>query len=222
VIVVLGSRHDKVAVALVDAWPSARLCSAEDLTRPGWACSLGTRRAQTWVVDGTVVDDDLVTGVFVRRSAVYAEELVTTHPDDRAYLAAEAQAFLVFMLAATRATVVNPVADGTLGDGVLRPDRWMRAAPDAGLVVAPLRLTHRPISRRPRKTFSVEVVGDQAFGDAPAEPLRGAVALARTLDLYYGTFVFDGRRRLITITTAPPPSVQAAAALGRLLAARAA
>ena len=60
-------------------------------------------------------------GVFVRRSAVYPEEFPSTHPDDRGYLAAEAHAFLVFVLADdARAAVANPVADGALGDDALR------------------------------------------------------------------------------------------------------
>ena len=216
-IVVVGSRYDGVAATLVEAWPSAALCSAEDLTQPGWAWTPDPRAGQTWVVGGVAVGDECVTGVFVRRSLVYPEELVSTHPADRAYLAAEAHAFLVFVLATTRATVVNPVADGTLGEETLRPDRWMRAAADAGLPVAPLRLTNRTAARRRLRTIEVEVVGDRAFGAAPERTTRGVLALAGRLHINWATFVFDGRHRLITVTGARPPGAEAVAALGRLL-----
>jgi hypothetical protein len=218
-IVVVGSRHDGVAATLIEAWPSAVLCSAEDLTQPGWAWSPDGRAGRMWVVDGTAVDDECVTGVFLRRSLVYPEELVSTHPDDRAYLAAEAHAFLVFVLATTRATVVNPVADGALGEETLRPDRWMRAAADTGIPVAPLRLTNRTMVRRPLKTIAVEVVGDRAWGAVPGRTRRGVLSLASRLHLTWATFVFDGRHRLITVTAARPPGAEAVAALGRLLAA---
>src|SRR4029450_746261 len=35
VIVVVGSRHDRIARSLVEALPTAALCGGEDLTRPG-------------------------------------------------------------------------------------------------------------------------------------------------------------------------------------------
>ena len=218
-IVVIGSRHDSVAAALIDAWPDAALCSAEDLTQPGWVWRPDSPLSPRWVINSEVVDDKDITGVFVRRSAVYPEEFLSTHPDDRSYLAAEAHAFLIFVLAATRAVVVNPVADGALGEEAIRPERWIPAAGEAGLSVSPLRLTSR--RRRPRQLHPivVEVVGDEAFGSAPVRSTAAALRMARQLDLLWATVVFDGRHRLLTITSARPPGTEAVGALGRLLAA---
>ena len=42
------------------------------------------------------------------------------HADDRAYLAAETHAFLVFVLGDDGAVVANPVGDGALGDEAVR------------------------------------------------------------------------------------------------------
>src|SRR5262245_66075685 len=109
-IVVVGSRHDSVATALVEAWPNAALCSAEDLTQLGWVWRPRSSRPSQWVIDSEIVADEDITGVFVRRSTVYPEEFLSTHPEDRSYLAAEAHAFLVFVLASTHAVVANPVA----------------------------------------------------------------------------------------------------------------
>ena len=152
VIVVAGSRHDPVATDLAEQWPDAALCSAEDLTASGWIWpSRPGDGPATWVVDGAVVPDSQVTGVFVRRATVYAEELTATHPDDRAYLAAEAHAFLVYVLHRTAATVVNPVDDGgAFGESALRPEHWMAVAASArreGGATAAAQLTATPSGR---------------------------------------------------------------------------
>ena len=81
-IVVVGRRHDRDACGVVAAWPDARLLSAEDLTSVGWEWA-GTGDPTTWVVDGDRVADEEVSGVFVRRSTVYPDELGHVHPDDR-------------------------------------------------------------------------------------------------------------------------------------------
>ncbi len=218
-IVVVGSRHDPVAVALAAAWPDAGLCSAEDLTTTGWVwpSGTGTRR---WVVSGRVVDDRDITGVFLRRATVLRDELAHIHADDRAYLAAEAHAFLVHVLATTAARVAPPVVDGGIGDETLRPERWLGAAAGAGLTVAPIRLTTEasPDGRRraPVRRLA-EVVDGVATGDASARCRRGAEVLARDLALPWATLAFDGRGRLVTVTTRAAPSAAATAALASAL-----
>jgi hypothetical protein len=219
-IVVVGSSHDSVATDLVASWPQAALCSAEDLVSPGWVWRHGQPASRTWIVDKKEVSDDRVTGVFVRRASVYAEELMTTHPDDRAYLASEIHAFLVFVLASTSARVVNPINEGAFGEAALRPHRWIHLASQLGISIRPLRVSSEP--RRPvrYRTFTVEVVGDEVFGDAPANLHESARRLAEALEIGWGVFVFDTRKRLVTVTTARRPSEVAAAALSRSLEAK--
>ena len=219
-IVVIGSRHDPVATSIVEALPAAALCSAEDLTRPGWVWPLASPESARWVVDGSVVADEDVTGVFLRRTYVYPEEFVTTHRDDREYLAAEATAFLIFVLSRTGAIVINPVGDGALGDDVIRPERWMRVAAALGITVAPLRLTPRQTAPRPITTTTVEVVRQETLGEAPPPRKQAAARLAEALGLLYAAFVFDGRGRLVTVSSVKPPSGPAVVALGRLLSIR--
>lgn len=217
-IVVVGSSHDSVATGLVASWPQAALCSAEDLVSPGWVWR--QPGAKTWIVDGQPISDDQVTGVFVRRASVYAEELMTTHPDDRAYLASEIHSFLVFVLASTAARVVNPIDEGAFGEAALRPHRWTQLASQLGIPLRPLRVTSE--SREPTRyrTSIVEVVGAEVFSDAPASPGNKARSLAHALAIGWGVFVFDSRKRLVTVNTSRPPSDAAAAALGRLLETR--
>lgn len=218
-IVVLASRHDKVAADLVARWPAAALCSAEDLTRRGWvwpAASIGNDA--TWVIGGEVVPDERVTGVFVRRSTVYGEELMRTHPDDRAYLAAETHAFLAFVLSRTAARVVNPVDDGgTYGEAVLRPERWMQAAVEAGVAVAPLRVRSAGRQHAPVRATSFEVVSEQVLGNSSSLLADAALAVCRCLGLCWAVASFDKGSRLSAITTTPAPSPTATAALARIL-----
>jgi hypothetical protein len=219
-IVVVGSRHDAVAIDLVARWPGAALCSAEDLVRPGWVWRRGHAASRTWMVEASAVGDDDVTGVFIRRSAVYAEELVTTHPADRTFLAAEAHAFLTFVLATTSARVVNPVVDGAFGEEALRPERWTAVASEVGIRMCPVRVTSEA-RRQPNACASeLEVVGGDVFGRASARMLDAARRLVHGLGADWGVLLLDARHRLITVTGARRPSVRAAAALARLLEAR--
>ena len=134
-IVVVGSRHDAVATDLVRSWPQAALCSAEDLVSPGWVWRHTQHEARTWIVDSKAVRDQDVTGVFIRRSAVYAEELMTDASRHRTFLAAEAQPFSPSSFATTSALVVNPVIDGAFGEEALRPERWTEVASQVGMSV---------------------------------------------------------------------------------------
>ena len=205
---------------MVEALPAAALCSAEDLTRPGWVWPLASPESPRWVVDGRPVPDEDVTGVFLRRTYVYPEEFITTHPDDREYLAAEATAFLIFVLSRTRATVVNAVADGALADDRLRPEQWMYAATDLGMAILPLRLKPEPSAPRVTKPTTIEVVGGKTFGVAPVSRRRAAARLADVLGLLYAAFLFDGRGRLVTVSSMKPPCQAALGALSQLLSIR--
>jgi hypothetical protein len=218
-IVVVGSRHDAVALALVSRWPGAALCSAEDLVQPGWVWPHREPVSRTWLVDGRLVRDEEVTGVFTRRSAVYAEEFATIHPEDRAFLAAENHAFLAFVLATTSARVVNPVIEGAFGEEALRPERWTTVAQALEIPVRPVRVSSQPRRQTRYRAYEIEVVGNEVFGAGPPPVLEAAHRLIDALGVAWGVVLFDARHRLITITSARRPSDSAATALGRLLGA---
>jgi hypothetical protein len=215
VIVVVGSRHDRVATELVAAW-KATLCSAEDLVSPGWVWP-PRGGGRIWRAGGACVDDRDVSGVFVRRSAVYAEELTAIHPDDRAYVAAESHAFLSLVLATTAARVCNPVVGGAFGDEALGLDRLVPAAATRGVAIRPLRLSSESRARPQPSTRMVEVVGDRTFGDAPARDHDAARAVAAQLAVSWVAFAFDSRHRVAAARASATPSNRALAALRRLL-----
>ena len=212
-IVVVGSRHDPVAIGLAAGLPRGALCGADDLTRPGWCWPLASPEGARWVVDGCTVDDRDVRGVIVRRNRVHPEELLATHADDREYLAAEATAFLGFVLSRTAARVVNRPVDGLLGDDALRPEQWMAAALRLGLAVAPLQMRSGGRLPAPGAAEPLEVAVGRAFGSGPPARHAAAVALAAELGLDFACLVFDGRGRLLALSTQGDPSLRARSAL---------
>jgi hypothetical protein len=212
-IVVLGSRHDPIAASLVDQWSDASLCSAEDITTVGWAWSPTGAVDPMWVVDGSPVSDRNVDGVFLCRRAFYAEEFPTTNPHDRAYLAAESHAFTADVLSSTDATVVQPVGDGTFGDELLRPDRWIAVARSIGLPVAPMRLGSRVEPYDASSLRSVEVVGDAVLGEVSAETKARLVDLASGLGVGWLTVALDESDRVHSLTSSAAPSPEARVAL---------
>jgi hypothetical protein len=212
VIVVVGSRHDPIAADLV-AWGAA-LCSADDLVRAGWTWGDDTRR---WVIGGERVDDRDVSGVLVRRSCVYPEELVTIHPEDRAYVAAETDAFLGYVLGTTRSIVCNPVVDGAYGQAALRFERWIAEATAAGVECYPHRFTAASESP-PAAPIEIEVVGGEVCTDGNDRDREAAAGLARRLGLHWAMCRFDRRHRLVGISITPAPSTAARDRLARMLA----
>jgi hypothetical protein len=216
-IILLGSRYDPVSTGLVERWPGAVLCGAEELTMAGWVWPLDSPTERRWVVDGgRVVPDVEVTGVFLRRGEVHPDELTGTHPDDRRYLASEAKAFLVYVLATTAATVANPVHAGGWGDETLGLERVLAEAAALDVEVAPLHLVH-PSSERPQHAAVIEVAGKDTFGDGRRTLHGGAAAVANALGLIWATVAFDDDGRITGMTTRIAPSGPAAAALGHLL-----
>jgi hypothetical protein len=183
------------------------------LTRPGWAWALKPSSVGRWVIEGETVDDPAVTGVLVRRSCVFPEELLTTHLDDREYLAAEATAFLTFVLAQTGARVVNPVNGGAMGEETIRIENWIPLARHLNLETAPLRMTPGLQHRAPDSARVVEVVGSETFGDAPPQLGDRLAALAKQLGLFFAKFVLDGNDHLIALSAAGHPSAAALPAL---------
>jgi len=217
-IVILGSQYDPVAVGLAKSWADAELCTAEDLVSPGWSWQVAENDQPTWVISGNTVPDKDVTGVFVLRSAVLPDELATIHQDDRVFMSSELRAFITFLLASTRALVVNPIVNHTFGEDSLRREWWVTFAKKADVPVYRKRITHllnaRPL---PGVAWKVEVVGSETFSDAPESICKRAKKTAQAADFLWGIFSFNSRRSLIDISTGKMPSHEAAKALYQIL-----
>jgi hypothetical protein len=138
VIAVLGSRLDKAACALVDAWSSADavLVSAEDVCSPGWSWRLAGPARGRFVAAGVVREVADLRGVLVRRPAIAPEELGWVHKRDRVYVAAEVNAFLVAWLASLPCRVLNRPSATSLSGPAWSPLHWQLAAARSGVAWA--------------------------------------------------------------------------------------
>jgi hypothetical protein len=125
----------------------------------------------------------------------------------------------VHVLARTAAVVVNPVDDsGAYGEGALRPERWMKAAAEVGVAVAPFPVTSAGPQYPAGSATTVEVVAEQAVGDPPKALADAAVSVCQRLGLRWVVTSFDDSGRLAAMTTMPAPSQPASSVLARLLA----
>jgi hypothetical protein len=134
-IAVLASRLDPEASALIEAWSAsgAALLSAEDLITSGWRFSPGNPGTGSAVVDGRRIKVADLTAVLTRRPAVLAEELTRIASADRAYVAAEINAFLIAWLAALTCPVVNRPTPTSLCGPAWSDLHWRMAAARVGL-----------------------------------------------------------------------------------------
>src|ERR1700674_4065238 len=115
-IVVVASRRDVVATALVTLWSKygARLLTPDDLCKPGWRYEPGRPEDGTAVIDGAPVGVRHIGGVLVRLGSIDASDLPQFAPADRRYAAAEMTAFLISWLSELTCPVINPPSGSCL------------------------------------------------------------------------------------------------------------
>lgn len=168
---VLASALDPAARDLVAAWASAdaALISAEDLSSEGWSFRVADPAGGTAVVEGRRVPVRRLRAVLTRRPAVVAEELAWIDPADRAYMAAEMNAFLVAWLHALPCPVVNRPTARALTGPAWGPLHW--AASAAGARVDWVKDGHGPM-------HDVTVCGRATVGAASHSEAAAARALA--------------------------------------------
>ena len=178
-IIVLASRHDASARALVDGLAEhgeAALLTARDLSASGWRLRV-PGGPETLVIDGHPEPAERVDGVVVRLAAVTEDELPDILPADRPYVAAEMNSFLQSWLDAIRCPVFNrPVGAYLCGPG-WRPEQWTLWAWRLGIPAEPMtRSQLLEEDARPRPTGALEtvtVIGARCFG-TPEVRLRQA------------------------------------------------
>jgi hypothetical protein len=172
VIAVVASRLDPESCSLVDDWSAAgaALLSAEDLISPGWTFGVGDCLSGTAVIEGRRVNTSDITAVLTRRPSVLPEELTRIHPDDRPYVAAETNAFLVAWLSALRCTVVNRPTTTSLCGPLWDALHWKSAASRIGVPWS---------DDEEADAHEVVVCGEQCVFAHSAEEAAMAVRLAR-------------------------------------------
>jgi hypothetical protein len=181
-ILVVASRADEDARRLAADRPGAsvRLLTPRDLSRPGWRVH-GRDAASVLIAGEGAIDSRSITGVICLLPRILAQELVHIEPQDRAYVADEMTAFLVFWLSCLTCRKLNAPTAGCLSGPLWSQERWLAAAVAAGLSVDPLRRSTRARADpgpRPgdKATVTVTVAGRRCLG--PKGPTLQAQARA--------------------------------------------
>jgi hypothetical protein len=175
VIVIVASRYDAPARRLKDRWAGfdVHLFTCEDLSVSGWRCRSSEPLNSTAIVGGLEVKQSEIRGVFTRLQWVWEGELIDIVAEDRAYVAAEMSAFLVFWLSGLTCPMLNrPTANSLIGPGWGR-ERWNFEASKAGMRVDPIRRRASLASTSGKeveiqgghKGVSATVVGDRCLGE---------------------------------------------------------
>lgn len=208
---VLASSLDPAARDLVASWATAgaALISEHDLSSDGWGFQVGEPCRGTAVVAGRRVPVRELQAVLTRRPAIVAEELAWIDPDDRAYLAAEMNAFLVSWLHALPCPVVNRPTPNALTGPAWGPLHWAAAAARAGV---------RWVTDEHGATHTVTVCGSASVGAASPAEAVAARALADVAGVELLAVRF-GERGACAATPSPRLDDEEirAAVLGRLL-----
>lgn len=187
-IVVLVSRADAPARALVDRWTAAghqtALMTCVDLALAGWRVEIGDDEVP-WrgVVGAKAIAADDVTAVVNRLPAVTVREVEFIHEQDRAYAAAEMQAFLVAWLSSLTCPVLNRPTPAALNGPAWTVERWHLAAAATDMPTHTVKrravLEAEPAAARPvAPLLALDVVGKKCLGEADAKTRKAVVALA--------------------------------------------
>ncbi|MBD2561964.1 MULTISPECIES: hypothetical protein [Nostoc] len=183
-LVVVASRHDKAAEALVANWAAhghgVSLLTPEDLSVVGWRHYLssidgeaGEENSSSFssaVVGGVASALDQITGVLTRLPSIFEQELLHIVPEDRAYIATEMNAFLIAWLSSLKCPVLNRPTPTYLLGPAWRPEQWVYAAAQLGIPVRPMRRQSSMSANvcpqvLEKSSVKVTVVGDRCLGE---------------------------------------------------------
>ncbi|BAY24725.1 hypothetical protein NIES2100_45220 [Calothrix sp. NIES-2100] len=171
-LVVVASRHDKAAEALVANWAAdgASLLTPEDLSVVGWRHYLNPTEDSTAVVGKYAIALEQITGVLSRLPAIYEQELLHIVSEDRAYVAGEMNAFLIAWLSSLKCPVLNRPTPTYLLGPAWRPEQWAYTAAQLGIPVRPVRRQSSLLANVPPQAIAkpgvkVTVVGDRCLGE---------------------------------------------------------
>jgi len=209
VIVVVANRWDAGATAFASRWAShdVRVLTCQDLSTAGWRQTLNAGDARTAVVEGTPIAQERITGVLIRLSCVFQEELSGIVLPDREYVATEMTAFLWFWLSSLNCPVVNrPTSAGLAGP--YRQEYWARLAAQAELPVQPVRRRAVLSACVPEEIcpapVTVTVVGQRVLGEIDPILQKHALKLAELAGLELLAVRFSGPEHNARFLSADP------------------
>ena len=135
-----------------------------------------------------------IAGVLARLPGVSEDDLPHIAPDDRSYVAAEMNAFLLAWLTSLERPVLNRPTPQCLSGTYWRREKWVIEAERLGIPTRPVvRSADDPVGivdREPRHT--VTVVGRKHFGTVDDVLAKRAHALAKAAGTELLAVAFDG------------------------------
>ncbi len=210
-IVIVANRSDRIAAACASRWAreDVGVLTARDLSVAGWRQRPGQLDSGIAVIEGRLVPQREITGVLTLLPSVTKGELVHIAPADRAYVAAEMTAFLLFWLSGLRCPVLNRPTPMCLSGPGWRREQWVSAAAQAGIPVQPCHRHAVLGSAADQATTAstvVTVAGHSVIGNADSALRAHALRLARFAGVELLAGHFSSRHedaRFVTASTFP-------------------
>jgi hypothetical protein len=186
-LVIVASRHDSVAQELIQRWApfDAALLSCEDVSTPGWRFRPADCQDSIAVISGQRIPARQIRGILTRRPSILQEELSHIADNDRAYVAAEMNAFLLAWLSGLNCPTLNRPTALCLSGPNWRPEQWLHAAHLAGIAVQRLHRSvalflspETPIAEQ-QCIAEVTVIGNRCCGATDKKLHQLAIRLAQ-------------------------------------------
>lgn len=185
-IAILASVYDALAKDLAYRWSSqgARLLTCRDLSAGGWRVYQDPSKVSTVVIDGEPTVTEEIKGVLIRLPYVFEYELLHIAPEDRTYVSAEMNAFLIYWLHTLNCPIINNPTPTCLCGPNWRYELWVHAASKAGMhinqISRKLALAKEPFENpSPPDCSTAIVVRNQCFGQIDDTLSEQAISLAK-------------------------------------------
>jgi hypothetical protein len=189
-IIIIGRLEDPSTRLLALRWKDhgARLLTPAGLLVRGWRHDPDDPDRDVAIVDGEPWPSTTITGVVTRLTTVVPTDLAAIRAEDRGYVAAETNAFLLSWLSALPCPVINRPSPFVLCGPAWGAEAWVLRAARLGIPVEPLVRSGsgqaQPLAPGP----VVALVGDDVFGDVDDPTL---VSHARSLAVEAGTELLE-------------------------------
>lgn len=185
-LLILASGMDEASASLAIRWRAAqaRLLTPAHLSSAGWIYRLPASGDSVAVVGGVVLNAEEITGVLTRLPHITEMDLLHIALEDRAYVAAEMEAFLTAWLGSLECPVINRPSPGSLCGPDWRSGQWVNRAARLGIPVVPVEgnTEHagdsEALDPAAEGGTTVVVVGGRVFGDVDPRLSMQAARLA--------------------------------------------
>jgi hypothetical protein len=219
----LLARAKDASIRVLQGQAPNRIVHADigDLSRIGWRFSGGSPEKATAFASGRVIETRRIAVVLCRIALVTSEDLVTVHPEDRAYAASEMTAFLRAWLMQFQGVRCNEPTWMSLAGPGWHPQQWIWIVSRLGVPV--IEAAVKGVARKDCETAMALVAGREVLGVVDPTLVDYSLRIARAVKarLLSLRFVRDGRWRFEAAESRPDLDEASAAALLRDLGVRA-